>query len=351
MTSVQVRASKTYDILIGGGLIDQVGSLMKERFAPCRAAVLTDDRVDSLFGARVIASLKESGFDPVKFAFKNGEGSKNIAVLSDMLEFLAENRLSRGDMVVALGGGVPGDMAGFAAAIYARGIRFVQVPTTLLAAVDSSVGGKTAVNLRAGKNLVGAFAQPSLVVCDTDVLLALPDQLMSDGAAEIIKYGLLADASLFELMRRGELRGHIAQIVTECVKIKRDIVSEDEFDTGKRQLLNLGHTLGHAVEQNSGYTISHGCGVAIGMTLIARAAFRMGVSEDILPPLCEALRANGLPDVCPYPAERLLETAMLDKKRRGGVITLVVPEKIGRCRLMDIPLGELADWIKAGTEL
>ena len=151
MTSVQVRASKTYDILIGGRLIDQVGSLMKERFAPCRAAVLTDDRVDSLFGARVIASLKESGFDPVKFAFKNGEGSKNIAVLSDMLEFLAENRLSRGDMVVALGGGVPGDMAGFAAAIYARGIRFVQVPTTLLAAVDSSVGGKTAVNLRAGK--------------------------------------------------------------------------------------------------------------------------------------------------------------------------------------------------------
>ncbi|MBQ8952741.1 MAG: 3-dehydroquinate synthase, partial [Clostridia bacterium] len=303
MQSVHVNASREYDILIGRGLIGRTGQLMAERFKPCRVAVMTDDRVDALYGEAVCASLEEAGFSPVKFAFPNGEASKNLETLGDMLEFMAREKLSRGDMAMALGGGVVGDMAGFAASVYARGIRFVQVPTTLLAAVDSSVGGKTAVNLKAGKNLAGVFAQPSLVICDTAVLSALPEALLSDGAAEIIKYGVLADRALFDTMRAGGLTANMDDIVTECVTIKRNIVAEDEFDTGWRQLLNLGHTLGHAVEQRSGYRITHGHGVAIGMALITRAAGQLGyLREDFTAALHQALAVNGLLTACPYPA-------------------------------------------------
>ncbi len=347
---VHVSASREYDILIGAGLLSRVGGLMAERFRPCRVAILTDDVVDGLFGGAVRASLEDAGFDTVKFAFPNGEGSKNLNTLGEMLEFMARSGLSRGDMALALGGGVPGDMAGFAASVYARGIRFVQAPTTLIAAVDSSVGGKTAVNLKAGKNLAGVFAQPSLVVCDTGTLARLPARLLAEGAADVIKYGVLADRALFETMRRGGLAARIDDIVTECVTIKRDFVAEDEVDTGRRQLLNLGHTLGHAVEQRSGYTIPHGCGVAIGMMLIARAAQKLGcLKEDIVPPLREALLANGLPVECPYAADELLDAALLDKKRRGDVITLVVPERIGQCALVETPISELRRWIEAGV--
>ena len=174
--------------------------------------------------------------------------------------------------------------------------------------------------------------------------------MLSEGAAEIIKYGILADRALFDLMRAGGLKAHVDEIVTECVSIKRDIVSEDEFDTGRRQLLNLGHTLGHAVEQRSGYTISHGCGVAIGMVLIVRAAKKLGyLKEDFEEALRGTLTANGLPTECPYAAEELLSAAMLDKKRRGGVITLIVPEEIGRCALVEVPAEELGKWIEAGV--
>ena len=351
MDCVRVTASRSYDIMIGGGLISRVGALMAERFDRCRACVLTDDTVEALYGETVTRSLAGAGFEPCVFAFPHGEASKTLSTLSDMLEYMAGSCLTRADMVVALGGGVAGDMAGFAAAVYARGIRFVQVPTTLLAAVDSSVGGKTAVDLRAGKNMAGVFAQPSLVVCDTDVLAALPQALFSDGAAEIVKYGVLSDPGLFETLRRGELRAKLDSVVKTCVTIKRDVVARDEFDTGERQCLNLGHTLGHAVEKLSGYTVSHGRAVAMGMAAIARAAAAKGWLADdrALEALREALRVNGLPDSCPYGAAALEQAALLDKKRAGDAITLVVPRAIGRCELVRVPVSELRSWIEAGV--
>ena len=351
MEKVTVTASRTYDILIGDGLIDQVGLLMAERFDRCRAAILTDDRVAPLYARRVAASLEMAGFEPCLYAFPNGEASKTMATLSDMLEFLGAQRMTRGDLVVALGGGVPGDMAGFAASVYARGMRFIQVPTTLLAAVDSSVGGKTAVNLAAGKNMAGVFAQPALVVCDTAVLRALDDALIADGAAEIIKYGVLADRDLFETMRVGALRQKLSQIVKTCVTIKRDIVAADEFDEGARQLLNLGHTLGHAVEKCANYTMTHGHGVAIGMAMIARAARAKGYLEDdsLVASLTEALTVNALPTEPPFGAAELADAALSDKKRRGGRITLVVPRAIGRCELVTVPVDELIGWAEAGV--
>ena len=351
MTTVRVSASRSYDILIGEGLMGDVGAQMAARFKSCRVCVIADDTVAALYAGGVTASLRAAGFDVSLFTFPHGEAQKTLLTLSDMLEFMAGERLSRTDMVLALGGGVVGDMAGFAASVYARGIRFVQVPTTLLAAVDSSVGGKTAVNLRAGKNMAGVFAQPSLVVCDTGVIRALPKALLPDGAAEIIKYGLLSDPELFGWMRRGELMERLDEIVARCVTIKRDIVNEDEFDTGLRQTLNLGHTLGHAVEKCSGFTISHGRGVAIGMALIARAAAKKGYLADgaVIGALREALEANELPSSSPYGADELYDAALLDKKRASGAITLVVPREVGRCDLVKVPLDELKGWIDAGV--
>ena len=345
MRRVHVRASREYDILIGRGLIGEAGKWIREAVKTCAAALITDDIVDGLYGEAVEKSLTENGFTVHKFVFPNGEQSKNLETLGNMLEFMAESQLSRSDIAVALGGGVTGDMAGFASAVYARGIRFVQIPTTLLAAVDSSVGGKTAVDLKAGKNMAGAFAQPSQVIIDCDVLEKLPPELIGDGAAEIIKYGVLADSKMFETVRYGGLMENLEEIVEKCVTIKRDVVAEDEFDTGARQCLNLGHTLGHAVEKLSDFTLSHGKCVAVGMALIADAAWRRGFTkENLTPMICEAAKAYGLPTQTDYPAEEIARIALVDKKRRGGEITLVVPREIGRYDLVKVPVGELIDW-------
>ena len=345
MRKVEVQASRNYDILIGRGLMAQCGELTAKVIKPCTVALITDDIVDGLYAQTVKESLEGAGYTVHKFVFPNGERSKTWQTLGEMLEFMAENQLTRGDIVAALGGGVTGDMAGFAAAVYARGIRFIQIPTTLLAAVDSSVGGKTAVDLKAAKNMAGAFCQPSLVLIDCDVLEKLPSDLIGDGAAEIIKYGILADEELFDVMRRGALMEKLEEIVERCVTIKRDVVSEDEFDTGKRQLLNLGHTLGHAVEKNSDFTLTHGKGVAVGMMLIAKAAWEKGYCQvDLTEVLREALSAYQLPDSTEYTPQQLAQVALVDKKRRGNQITLVVPKKIGECELVKVPVSELVEW-------
>lgn len=349
MRRVEVHASRNYDILIGHDMLYQAGKYIADAVGVCSAALITDDIVDALYADVVQDSLRQAGFSVHKFVFANGEQSKNLHTLSDILEFMAEKQMTRGDIVVALGGGVTGDMAGFAAAVYARGIRFVQIPTTLLAAVDSSVGGKTAVDLKAAKNMAGAFCQPSLVLIDCGVMEKLPAELLADGAAEIIKYGILADKELFDTMKSGALLENMADIIEKCVTIKRDVVAQDEFDTGMRQLLNLGHTLGHAVEKNSDFTITHGKGVSIGMMLIARAAWKKGYSQnDLTQEIAQAAKAYDLPTENPYSSEQLAAAAMVDKKRRGGWITLVVPECIGKCVLVKVPVAELSGW--AGKE-
>lgn len=335
MERVRIEASGGYDVLIGPGLVEQAGKWLRQTVSPCRTAVITDDTVLALYGERVRKSLEEAGFQTEIWSFPQGERSKTLETLSQALEWLAQIRLSRGDLVVALGGGVPGDLAGFAAAVYCRGVRFIQIPTTLLAAVDSSVGGKTAVDLKAGKNLAGAFHQPELVLCDTDILRALPPELLRDGAAEMLKYGMLSDAALFERMKTGAWMEQIEKTVAQCVSMKRDYVTADEKDHGIRQFLNLGHTFGHAVETCSDFTLTHGQGVGIGLVMAARAA---GMDWA---PVEAAVAACGLPTTSPYPAAELAQAALSDKKRQGGRITLVLPQRIGKCRLESIPVEQL----------
>lgn len=351
MRTVTVHTQRPYDIRIGAGILEAAGMLTRDVLKPCRVMLVSDDRVDGLFGQAVRASYEAAGFPVSRFVFPNGEASKNLDTLGSLLNAMARERITRSDLVVALGGGVVGDLAGFAAAAYARGMRFVQIPTTLLAAVDASVGGKTAVDLPAGKNLVGAFWQPSLVLCDTGVLKALPADLLRDGAAEIVKYGVLSAPELFGRMARGQLLETMDETVEACVRIKRDIVAEDERDTGNRQLLNLGHTFGHAVEACSAYTLSHGQSVAIGLAMMARASARMGMAEPGLVEAVEAaLTANELPLASPYGADALLDAALLDKKRQGGSLTLIVPHAVGRCSLHAVPVEAVRTWIEAGME-
>lgn len=343
MRTVTVNASVTYDVVIGPGLLDRAGGIAAGYMAPCSAMIVTDSTVDALYGARCAASFEAAGFRTEKFVFAAGEASKNIVTLSDILEAMAEARITRSDIVVALGGGVAGDMAGFAAAVFNRGTRFIQIPTTLLAAVDSSVGGKTAIDLKGGKNLAGAFHQPSLVITDTDVIRSLPADQLACGAAEVIKYGVLSNKRLFELMEKDEWKSDLEEIIELCVADKRDVVAEDEFDTGARRMLNLGHTFGHAIEKCSGLTILHGQGVAIGMMM---AAFSGGMCRADILRLADCIRKNGLPVSCGYSAAELTDAALSDKKREGGSIALVLPEAIGRCVLKKIPVSELGQYFE-----
>ena len=345
MERVHITASHCYDVLIGPGLIQQAGEEIAKVVKPCKAAIITDDTVRILYGEAVMDSLRAAGFAPEMWAFPHGEQHKTMETLSAALEWLGSVELSRSDLVVALGGGVPGDLAGFAAAVYNRGTRFVQIPTTLLAAVDSSVGGKTAVDLKAGKNMAGAFHQPEIVLCDTDVIRALPAELKRDGLGEMLKYGVLCDPELFAALHTSAWENRMEQIIARCVAIKRDYVAEDEMDNGQRQFLNLGHTFGHAVEKCSGFTLSHGQGVGVGMVMAAKAA---GIDPS---PIEDACLACGLPIRVPYSAEELTKAALHDKKRRGGKITLVLPETIGKCFLKTIPVEELpASFAKATGE-
>ncbi|KXL53355.1 3-dehydroquinate synthase [Anaerotignum neopropionicum] len=346
MRSVKVNTSTEYDILIGKGLLTQVGKEVSKRVAPCKAAMITDSKVDSLFSATVALSLADAGFSVCKFVFPQGEGSKNIGTLSEILEFLAENEMTRQDIIIALGGGVVGDMSGFAAAIYQRGIKFVQIPTTFLAAVDSSVGGKTAIDLKAGKNLAGAFYQPKLVLCDTNALLTLPKEVFADGVAETLKYGVIGDEKLFHKVESLEFMQDLEETIEICVSMKRDIVMRDEFDNGERQLLNLGHTLGHSIEKLSNFTISHGHAVAIGLHLIAKAAEAKGIAEcGLAERICKALVKNGLPIQTDFSVRQIAQGAFMDKKRRGGTISFVFPEKIGKCRIEKVPIEEVGQLV------
>ena len=351
MQTVHIRASRPYDVLVGRGLLRQAGELIANRIPCCTMVLVSDSAVDALYGGVVTASLKEAGFDVLRFSFPAGEASKNIATLSALLEFMGERRVTRTDCIAALGGGVTGDLAGFAAAVYLRGIRYVQLPTTLLAAVDSSVGGKTAVDLAAGKNLAGAFHQPSLVLCDCDTFQTLPATVFTDGLAECVKYGVIADVKLFAQFASPLTTEMLAEIVLHCVSIKGDMVAEDEFDHGKRRLLNFGHTAGHAIEACSAFTIPHGHAVAIGMAVMARAAQRHGLCTEVCADeIIRTIAACGLPTHSPYCAEQLCEAALSDKKRQGGKIVLIVPRAIGRCEALELPLSELLEWLQSGME-
>lgn len=347
MKKVKVSGvKKPYDILIGAGMLDKIPEVLGENVRAEKIVVVTDDNVDKIYSEKVLKLLENAGYETLKFVFPHGEKHKTLNTISDALEFMAENNVTRADCILALGGGIVGDVSGYLAASYLRGVDFIQVPTTFLAAIDSSVGGKTGVNLKAGKNLAGAFYQPRAVVCDIDTFKTLPSENFKEGVAEAIKYGIICDIELFNTLS-DEKDWDLETVIECCVKIKAEIVSEDEFDTGKRQLLNLGHTIGHAIEKCSDFSITHGIAVGIGMAMISRASDNLGwTSEKTNSKVIKALENNGLLTGFDASADELLNVMARDKKRQGAFITLVVPEKIGNCILKKIPIEKLIEVLK-----
>ena len=339
---ITVSASRNYDVIVGHDLLAHTADYIRPILSPSTAVIVADDRVAPLYGPAVTASLESAGIRVLHYTFPHGESSKNAQILFELLEFMAEHAVTRSDLIVALGGGVTGDMAGFAASIYLRGTPFIQIPTTLLAAVDSSVGGKTAVNLRAGKNLAGSFNQPRLVLCDIDTLSTLPAHEFASGMAEVIKYGILSDAQLFALLEQDDAKDHLEEIICRCVTCKRDLVMADEFDTGARQLLNLGHTLAHAIEKLSDFSIGHGYAVAIGLAAVARCAYAAGLAEeDNTDRICQLLCKYGLPTHCDFSTEDLCQVILRDKKRSGQTINVVIPKRIGDSYLYPMTVDRL----------
>jgi len=349
--TIQVNTTPSYEVHIGSGLLQHCGTLLQELMPACHMAVLADSTVAPLYLETVSTSLQSAGFTVSSYVFPAGETHKNFDTLSDILEFLAEARMTRTDCIVALGGGVTGDMAGFAAGCYLRGIRCVQIPTTLLSAVDSSVGGKTAIDLKAGKNLAGVFLQPAAVLCDTDCLATLPPEVFADGAAEAIKTGVLCDEYLFSLFENDTLAVDPAEVIARCVEYKAGVVERDEKEQNERRLLNLGHTIGHAIEKCSNYAIPHGHAVAAGLAIMARAAEKLGwAKEGVAERICACLAKNNLPTDTEYTAEALAHAASADKKRAGNEITIVIPRSIGACDFKKIPVSDLLPIIQAGLE-
>ncbi len=344
-----VTRHKRYSVHIGPGLLSAVGPLSLGCCAPETAMVVSDSNVASLYAAAVTASLQRAGFTPQLHVIKAGETSKNTAALVELLHHMARCSLTRGSAVFALGGGVTGDLAGLAASLYMRGLPLIQLPTSLLAAVDSSVGGKTAVDLEEGKNLVGTFYQPDLVMCDTETFSTLPAPQISNGFGEIIKTAMVFDAALFDLAAGSEACGHLQCLAARCVELKKSVVEHDELEDGPRQILNFGHTFGHAVEQCSGYGLPHGFCVAVGMALITGACRKRGIcTAETELRLRNALKARGLPVKTPYGAEQIFSAVLSDKKRRGDFLTLILPRKIGQAERRRVSLQEARAFLEDG---
>ena len=364
MKKISVKTQCPYDMIIGAGILGNAAEYIQEVTGPCHAAIVCDSNVAGLYAGTVSEALTDAGFDVTLIEFPAGEENKNLESYCAIMEQLARAGLSRSDIVIALGGGVAGDMAGFAAATYLRGVRCIQMPTTYLAAVDSSVGGKTAVDLGKGKNLCGAFWQPSLVLCDLATFKTLSPSEMLDGSAESYKSAMIGDAELApyvkqimtELMENegvvtDDMLETLEIVVERSVQVKRAIVEHDEHDTGERQLLNFGHTFGHSIEKLSDYAIPHGQAVARGMVCEARAAHALGYTEyDTTEQIRNDLAEMGFDLEIPYEAEKITSVAKGDKKVRTGNITVVYPDAPGKCALRKIPLDELEKYIEAGLE-
>ncbi len=340
---ITVNASGKYDVLIGRDLIMKVGELILPILPLCKIAIITDDTVNELYSDIVIRSLEGVGYSVVKFVFPHGEKSKNLETYGRILSFLAQNSITRTDAIVALGGGVVGDMAGFAAATFLRGIKYIQVPTTLLAQIDSSVGGKTAVDLNEGKNLVGAFCQPSVVICDVETLNTLPKEVFDDGMGEMAKYCLL-DKRVFELIKSE--KGELIDLIYYCIDYKRSVVEQDEFESSKRMLLNLGHTPAHGIEKLSEYTISHGRAVAMGVKIILDNSLRLGyIDKNLYEEAKSVLNKCVIAEKLPFEMEEIRKACLADKKRRGESISLVMVHSVGDCRTHKISVKEIKEYM------
>lgn len=344
---------REYDILIDYGLLDRAGEHCRAVLPlATKLAVVTDSNVAPLYAEAVRQSLEAAGFTVGMTVIPAGEPSKSMAMLEKLYDDFMAFGLTRTDGVVALGGGVVGDLAGFAAATILRGVDYVQIPTTLLAQVDSSVGGKVAVDLKAGKNLAGAFWQPKLVLMDPRCLETLSDRIFDDGMAEVLKYGCIRDGELFDMLiscgGRAGVMAHIEQVLFTCCAIKSEVVLEDERDTGARMVLNFGHTLGHAYERAYHYeTYTHGQAVAAGMCRAAELGVKLGVTPSGLPEeIRKAVRLYDLPDAIPCKREEYADAIGLDKKGAGSHITVVLLERLGSAKLVRLEKSELLTLIE-----
>lgn len=359
--TIHVGTGTPYDVVIGTNILAGAGGMIAENVRGKRAVIVADSNVAPLYAHRLKSSLADAGIEAAEFVFPAGEESKTLETFGRLVEYLAKERLTRTDFLCALGGGVTGDLVGYAAASYLRGIDFVQIPTSLLAAVDSSVGGKCGVDLEAGKNLCGAFYQPQLVLFDADVLQTLPACEFACGMAEVIKYGVIRDAGFFDELEgvRGAISGQaLLQAVSRCVEIKADVVSRDEREGGLRRILNFGHTAAHAIEKLSGYSAHHGEAVAVGMVLAARYAERGGVTAGAADRIAALVHDFGLPasvsecaamhslDAAVFAPGAMAEVAASDKKRAGDSVTLILPKKIGEVIEQKLPVPRLTEFFE-----
>lgn len=347
MLNLKVNTSYPYNVIIGENLLDNIVGEIYEVKKTGNCIIVSDDIVWALYGEKVKTQLTDAGYGVCEFIFANGENSKNMETVLSILECCFENQLTRSDFAIALGGGIVGDITGFASSMYLRGIDFIQIPTTLLSAIDSSVGGKTGVNCSHGKNLIGSFHQPVKVICDTNTFNTLPYDIYTAGICEALKYGVIRDEKLFDDIASKNF--DIEKTVYRCVEIKAQIVESDEFDHGERQLLNFGHTLAHSIEALSNFEISHGHAVGLGMLLITKASEAKGICQNgVSKKIEEALINYNVINKSGFSANELSSVALNDKKRKGDSITLVVPEYLGKCSLHKIKINELKEFISAG---
>mgnify|MGYP003289035551 CR=1 FL=1 len=348
MRIVEVNASKSYKVYIEQGLIDSCGEIVKSVCKGSKAVIVSDSNVAPLYADRVKTSLEKAGLAASVFIIEAGEASKNPENLVKAADFCIEEGLTRSDVIVALGGGVITDLAGLCGALFQRGVAVVQIPTSLLAMTDSSVGGKTAVNLSKGKNMYGAFYQPRAVICDSAVLSTLPCEEFSNGIAEVIKYAVLRGGRLKDILE-GDVCDYLDEMIEECVSIKRDYVCKDEFDTGVRQFLNLGHTVGHAIERVSNFGVAHGSAVSAGMCIVARACAKSGVCDlSVAQDIENLCKKYSLPISCEYDYNMLYEASLSDKKREGAEISVVMVKAFGDCYLYRTKTEFLKELIEKG---
>lgn len=356
MHTIEVAtSSRTYNVHIACGLFPRVGEITRGTAGGSRAMVVSNTDVAPPYSAAVLESLNAAGYKTDIHIVESSETVKNMSELALLLEHCAEAELTRDDVVVALGGGVVGDLAGFAAATYMRGCKLVQVPTSLLAMVDSSVGGKTAVDLEHGKNLAGAFFQPRAVVASVEALDTIAPNLFADSCGEVIKYGVLCNPGLFASLEKTPLtescddHERLEEVIARCVEIKRDVVSNDECERGLRQTLNLGHTIGHAVESANEYRLGHGSSVAAGMCIMARACAKRGwCDQDVAHRIEATVAAHGLPTSTDFDVDTLFRHAKADKKRHGDTMNIVAIEAIGSVSIKTLPLDEFRTLIEQG---
>ena len=335
-------------IYIDRGVFASAGEKFVSHFGCKKAFIVTDSTVAPLYADKLTASLASVGVESVVHIIPAGEAYKTLATVSEIYPAMVRFGITRSDAAIALGGGVIGDMTGFAAATYLRGIPVMQIPTTLLAQVDSSVGGKCGVDLPEGKNLVGAFHQPEVALIDPDLLNSLPRQTYCDGMAEVIKYGAIFDCDLFDLCAARQYGDDMTDIIGRCIAWKRDIVAQDELDTGLRMTLNFGHTVGHAIEKCGGYSAyTHGQGVAIGMVMAAEIGEDLGITEaGCASRLQNCLAKWQLPTDCPYAIDELLPYIARDKKAAGSSINVILLNKLGKYETLRLGVSELSDILK-----